>query len=675
MASDPNQSSTYRLAQALRHTRDFEPPNFAQGLLTQSWLNYILWRLRFPLFSVFIFVLLNTVEYIYFFRIFSEKYLFVPLISLSAAGLLRAVHWGMLEDLRRKAREKMTSDARFVGSIRLWLCLSAGLWVFWVFMSIALISAARGRYDDLTSGQISIGTAVWIGAGCELLIQTLSAALAEKRFQRPLSYLLLMEAGGSIVAVLLFPFFGAFAVALGVVLAAAVRTGVYLKTLSTEMNRRRQSALTMRSVLRLSRPRLHHLTLAWTDMRLHTVLSGGAAGILDRIGHIVTLGVLLGNPYSILAITFHIMSPAVNAATSWPRVFYFDFSHPRNASWRPMMTSLLKSLRKTSFFLALILSLMAALPVLIYFPATVRYTCFLIIPPVLASACMAADLMAAFSLGKFRIPIMFWSAVSLFLFAGATFFRGISDSDYIVTSAVTLGLGAGAFLVFPKVLQQFSQQEPLSNETFWSLRSGNGPKTLLVEAVLLKPLAGVSLAHARQLLAEQRSRLPGSFSGFGIYPNRILLGFGTERDSSKEGRSILNLVTRLLTEIGLIVTEIRIASQTNTGTENPGELVSYDQSGFPATTALYSPGHGLAWGQVSMSQGSARLLKHSIDIYLNEGVAGRSHHSSKEQAMDGVPLIRRGLVRGVIFTRRPVTGPDWVSFKSKIDRLNQSTWA
>ena len=461
-------------------------------------------------------------------------------------------------------------------------------------------------------------------------------------------------------------------VAAALTLTLVARQIVFHRTTIAEAHRRRQRAVvSQRSYSPLGLFKKPHKIIQSADLR--TALASGFASALDRLGHVLTIGILLGDPYAIIGITFHLMSPAVNSASSWARIFYFDFSHPRNAAWRPMMKSLQDRLLQYALPVAVFLACLASAPVIAYFPKTVWFTCSLVIPIVISNATLSPLLIIAFSYGLWRTLIVFWmNAGILTLLSIRLLVDQVNADDMIIPLSIAVYLILGGFVLrhlIARAAIKTGAPLPSPIDGPWPLVGDRQRNAVIIKTTLAKPLDPIRLNRVRAGLAMFGPERISCYAGGSVVPRAAFVAVAANSPT------LLEQAARdfgfLLLDLNVVVSDIALlAGEQDQSRHGMSNQQIQDRSRGTCNTAVFTSETGLRWGSAPhLTPSAARLCRLQVDIYLREAEHQAPTQSATTQPFSAFPLLEQGMVRAIIFGKRPLT-PEWQELISDLHAAN-----
>lgn len=297
-------------------------PRLEDALLgVQTW-RYALYRLRYVFARGLLRTVLRMTELALLAVAVPFEMLGSVLIARSCMLVSEGLWWGALEPLRDEIRELNAEGRTGQASqrIRQWLVLGVGLGTLGFAATALWVWFGPSTFRSFNVIDVYL-LACALRWGADLWTTTYHAGVyGARRVYRPLWSLVLTDVADVVVLGVLFWWLGAWGLGISLALVGGLRAGV-----SWSFTRRVYRQLKFD----LGGPRAW-LTAwqnaSWAPRRSLEFAFGNMAAEVDAL-LVVGLVAAPGNPPGalILAALFHVLTPLQSAASTWPRLFYFDF--------------------------------------------------------------------------------------------------------------------------------------------------------------------------------------------------------------------------------------------------------------------------------------------------------------------------------------------------------------
>jgi hypothetical protein len=292
------------------------------ALLSARGERYAFYRLRY----VFLRAILRTGMRLFEVALFASSLPFemlgVVLVLRSGLMLTEGLWWGALEPLRSDIRQLFATGRTGQASLRIrqWLLLAGALGVLGLAASGLWVWLGPSPYRSFSVIDVYIlGCAVrWC---VDLWSTTYHAGIyGVRRVHRPLWSLVLTDVADVAILGAAFLWIGVWGLGISIALVGLIR-GVVAWWFTRRVYRQ------LKFDLGGLRAWLSGWTKSvWTPRRSVEFALGNVVGEVDAL-LVVGLIAAPGNPRGtlLLAALFHVLAPLHASASSWPRLFYFDF--------------------------------------------------------------------------------------------------------------------------------------------------------------------------------------------------------------------------------------------------------------------------------------------------------------------------------------------------------------
>ena len=372
-------------------------PFLEESLLTgRSW-RYAVYRLRYVMARALLRTMLHLVEVVLFVNIFSTEAIGPILAVRNLALAFGALWWGALERLRAEVRAEA-----LVGHVMAAKC-AVDNWLA-LAMLIALAQQGLGAawvvFGPSPFSSFSIFDAYVLACCARLGLDTVSRTyhsgiFALKRVYRPWWSLIVVDVLDVAVVIALWPWVGLWGFSLSMLTVGALRTA-----LSIHFAKRAYatSVLSVRPQRRNLFRGLRAQVWPWSQM-----LRDGLGNTVAQLDALLIVAMLSGpsdEPGLLLLVAFlHVLSPMLNAAFAWARVFYFDLK--RVELWRmPLLQRRLERLLgHVALVIPLPIGLVVALLLVLFWNGRSAELVVSVVAFVAARAWFAVRQVRAFSFG------------------------------------------------------------------------------------------------------------------------------------------------------------------------------------------------------------------------------------------------------------------------------------
>lgn len=426
-------------------------------------MRYVVHRLRLVAGARLLGFAVHVVEFLFLLQVFTDEHLGLSFGVRNTVLLAGAFWWGALEVLRNKLRERPPEPADRV-TIERWLTLSlipaAGILLA---TGIAIVTTwlRSGRppgileaYIVITFGRLAI----------DLLVRTAySGIYARRRVYRPAAWILGLEMLGLASALLLWNALGAWAFPVALVISTAASRAA---TIHFTARAYRNLHLPVPRMLRLRRPRIGRV-------EIRPMIVAGASNATTRIGSALVLLLVLRGARGAepLLQWLHVFAPLLATAASWSQVFYPDFKRLEVRAAGALQRRLERTLERSSSFVGLALSALAAATAAVL-TGNVPREVFALVPLLVVQSFLGQLHLRYFARNRF--PRLLAGGLALLLAIPALFLM-VPGGEAAELPAVTLLLGTTAALGFSALVMAkwpFSEGiRPVEGEGIWDWTS------------------------------------------------------------------------------------------------------------------------------------------------------------------------------------------------------------
>jgi hypothetical protein len=438
-------------------------PSLEEVLLGGRFFTYAAYRLRGFFATRLVGGIAQVLEFTLLLSVFSQKRVLASLAIQQLTLLCQAFWWGCLEVMRQRLRADSTKT-EMVQRINGWLAWALRVAIAAVLVPLG-VSMAHCVWQGRTPGMLEAYVlACGLRIGLDVLTRTYySGVYAVQRVYRPIVSVVLAEPVGIAAIVVVYPWLGGWAFAIGLVMTIGVSRG-----LAVHYTRRTYRLLRMPSPrLRLVAPRRPSVGTA----SVWLVAKAGLSNLSTRLGSIMVLAaltgpILAGIYASPVALAFQLAFTFLGAATFWTQVFYHDFRRLQDGAFGAMRRRLEKRLAPTALVVGGLLWAMSA-AVLFWFVRSLAIVPFMLVlsPVYLAIAYVSILQLREFVRGGFSRLFAASVAVCLTVVVAAWYGQELSLPAWSVMVSGCIMMGAVVLAV------SFRRPEPQVNGEHDNLQS------------------------------------------------------------------------------------------------------------------------------------------------------------------------------------------------------------
>jgi hypothetical protein len=292
-----------------------------EALLGNRFWAYSVYRLRYFFLRYAVASLTHAVTVVLLYRFFDRTHFVVVLVAYSVASVVSSFWWGALEAMRTEVRRlyRLRVPHLIPKAIGRWLSLSLQLALLTAVGTVLWLALRSARGQTVTPAVLYV-VAISLRLSLQFFTRAYHSGIyAIRRIYRPLPAILAVEVFGVGLAVALAPLLGAWALAVGALIAAPAVTG-----LSLYYTRRAYW------FLGLSPAPFVAITGSFVPPRraLRDFLGGGFSYALMAVDSLLVL-ILFTTERGIVGKTglfafFFLVSPTVRACSEWAQLLYFD---------------------------------------------------------------------------------------------------------------------------------------------------------------------------------------------------------------------------------------------------------------------------------------------------------------------------------------------------------------
>jgi hypothetical protein len=369
-----------------------------EALLGRRFWRYALYRLRFFFVRYAVASATHAATVLLLYRFFDRTHFVIVLVVYALASVVTGFWWGALEALRAEVRRlyRIRAPHLIPETIGGWLSLSLQLALATAMGASAWLAVQAVRAGTLRPAELYV-YAILLRLSLQFFTRAFHSGIyAIRRIYRPLPAILAVELLSVVVALLLTPLLGAWALPVGALAAVPTVSG-----LSVYFTGRAYRFLGLSPRPFVSLGRLH----LPPRRTLRDFLGGGFSYALAGVDSLLVLVFFTTGRHTVgktgLFALFFLLAPTVRAGSEWAQLLYFDLKRLELRLFRNLLRRFRRSVLQLAVAMGLLFSGVAVSVGALVYRGDLSDLAWTLVPFFVAMSLLAAVHIAAYADGSY----------------------------------------------------------------------------------------------------------------------------------------------------------------------------------------------------------------------------------------------------------------------------------